>query len=739
MEPDSGATGAVPGGAGGAGGPGSGRSRALPRGRWAREGGAVLWFLLLAVLLTLPAALRPDEGVLGYTGSDVWEHLWGKWRDYRDLLDGAPFRLQTDLLGHPRGGLLWDPDPVGRLLSPLLIALVGIPAGYNLGVMAVLALNGWTASLLIRTEVRDPVAAIAGGSLVAVAPYTLSQIGNGIDEQQHLWLVSLCLWAWVRYLRRPGRGALLALWSIAILLAVANVYYVQYAAVAALLLFRPVLRESDRPEPRPLRRLAMAAAVPAVAALIWYGRYAEYLASPDRLDWRDPDRWGGAPSWHHHGWFEGTFVPPQVVGDPLLRSLWICLVAGAAAALVAALVGGSSRPGAGTRAHRFGAGALLGFAGLAVASSLTGAAVLSPSPAAIWRMRRAADTLEPACSIPDALATRVPAWLLDAGRAPRPFGQSIDFQFVAYLGTTLLLAGLAAAAVRHRARKWAVVAALTTLWSFGPVLDLPAWIGRATGIDSIPLPYVYVFPLLEELLPALRGMQFAYRAHALALIATAVAFALLLEWLRARGARGLALALVGAVAMELGPLSPLPWPAPFSPLPEVEGLAAMAGDPRPGAVLEVPDYQLHGEAGLGYALYGQTVHARPVTYSIHPRPRADGRDNVFRDLNEMVCPSVPEAVAASARRFERLLDPDHVLRDVQGMADDGLRYLVIRDDLPYADAEIRSRALIRLAEEVVGWKRIGERPRVYEIAPVGRLARPDLLTRAADPERSDVP
>lgn len=736
MEPESGATGAVPGEVGD---PGSGRSRALPRGRWSREGGAVLWFVLLAVLLTFPASLRPGQGVLGYTGSDVWEHLWGKWRDYRDLLDGAPFRLQTDLLGHPRGGLLWDPDPVGRLLSPLLIALAGIPAGYNLGVMAVLALNGWTAFLLVRSEVRDRAAAIAGGTVVAVAPYTLSQVGNGIDEQQHLWLVSLCLWVWVRYLRRPGRGALLALWSVASLLAVANVYYVQYAAVAALLLFRPVLRESGRPEPRPLRRLAVAAAVPAGVALLWYGRYARYLASRDRLDWRDPDRWGGAPSWHHHAWFEGTFVPPQVVGDPLLRALWLGLLGAIAVALVATLAGGASRPATWSRARRSGAWGIAGLAGLPVVSSMTGAAVLSPSPAAIWRMRRAAGTLEPACSIPDALAARVPPWLLDAGRAPRPFGQSIDFQFVAYLGTTLLLAVLAVTLLRHRARKWAVVAALTTLWSFGPVLDFPAWIGRATGVDSVPLPYVYLFPLLEKLLPALRGMQFAYRAHALALIAAAVAFALLLEWLRARGARGLAMALAGAVLMELGPLSPLPWPAPFSPLPEVEGLASMGGDPEPGAVLEVPDYQLYGEAGIGYALYGQTVHGRPVAYTIHPRPRQDGRDNVFRDLNEMVCPSVPEAVAASARRLERLLDPDHVLRDVQGMADDGLRYLVIRDDLPYADAEVRSRALVRLAEEVIGWERIGERPRVYRITPVPRLARPDLLSRAAGPETPDVP
>ena len=44
-----------------------------------RWGGGALGHLLLALLITGPAALRPTTTLLGSPNVDVWNHAWGPW------------------------------------------------------------------------------------------------------------------------------------------------------------------------------------------------------------------------------------------------------------------------------------------------------------------------------------------------------------------------------------------------------------------------------------------------------------------------------------------------------------------------------------------------------------------------------------------------------------------------------------------------------------------------------------
>ena len=95
------------------------------------------------------------------------------------------------------------------------------------------------------------------------------------------------------------------------------------------------------------------------------------------------------------------------------------------------------------------------------------------------------------------------------------------------------------------------------------------------------------------------------------------------------------------------------------------------------------------------------------------------RDNPFLDLADLGLSSRP--------RVYESIGPEALVRGLQGLEEHGVRFLVVRTDVPYPDARVRGAAVARLLEDAVGLRPLATQPRVYELGHVERLAHPELL------------
>jgi hypothetical protein len=155
------------------------------------------------------------------------------------------------------------------------------------------------------------------------------------------------------------------------------------------------------------------------------------------------------------------------------------------------------------------------------------------------------------------------------------------------------------------ARLYGLVALAALVLSFGPVLFLP-W----GGVAWVPGPY----RLLQAVVPGFAALRepsrfLAFAAACGALVAGLGAAALLAR-VRSAGRRALAAgAMVVAIAFEAGwhplALTPAPLPGPAARL-----YAAMAADPAPGAVIELPLGGLDRRQAI--ATFRSAYHLRPL-------------------------------------------------------------------------------------------------------------------------------
>ena len=282
--------------------------------------------------------------------------------------------------------------------------------------------------------------------------------------------------------------------------------------------------------------------------------------------------------------------------------------------LFAALAGGlivveqALRPGGWARLRRAGPG-LLGAAALA-------AALVLP-----W-LRAFRGSLD----APDALVRRDPAFveasllrhnltdvlaMFRPGTTPSPdlhalFGE--DLVIVVYLGWVGLL--LAARAVLRgpwpERRVWLGVAGVFFLFSLGPYLIVDG-APLLVGGRKIPLPFLPLF----DALPLFSRVSHPFRF--------VVGVSLALAVLAARGLvgapRGLPAALAGLALVEVGLCSPATLPIPSADAAIPAASRALARDPVPGAVLDLPITLPNLERAV--YLWYQTAHHRPVPWGLN--------------------------------------------------------------------------------------------------------------------------
>jgi hypothetical protein len=217
-----------------------------------RLAGMVLVYLLLAGLLTWPAAIELGHGVPGAPRTDLWNSLWSFWFAAEGLWSGE-LPYQARLLNHPDGGTLMVSDPLGVLAMTPLQAVFGLPVAYTLLVWWRLTLAGFAAHLLadavLRRRLPDLPDAWAGawiaGVAYASAPVLLTAVHNGTSEAFNGGWAALAVWAAYRAACDGGVRRTLLAGALLLPAAVASWYagVVAFVAVGFLALLGP----SDQP------------------------------------------------------------------------------------------------------------------------------------------------------------------------------------------------------------------------------------------------------------------------------------------------------------------------------------------------------------------------------------------------------------------------------------------------------------------------------------------------------------
>jgi hypothetical protein len=224
-------------------------------------------FVLLAIVHTWPLATAPGRLSRNDT-DDTLHHEWIlAWdahqlaTDPRHLFDANVFYPERDTLAYSDHLIVQ-----AVMVAPLLWSGASPVLAYNLGLIAGLALTGWTTSLVVGRWTGNPVAGILSGSLMAFNALTLTRFPE--IQDQHLEFFPLALWALDRLLTTPRikYAAHLAGWFVLQALTCGYILVFTALSLVAAVLVRPA--EWTGPRFRRTAGLLLLSAGVAVLALM---------------------------------------------------------------------------------------------------------------------------------------------------------------------------------------------------------------------------------------------------------------------------------------------------------------------------------------------------------------------------------------------------------------------------------------------------------------------------------------
>lgn len=169
---------------------------------------ALLLFALLAIVQTYPLITVLHTHFIGDSFSDAYEyahHIW--WLKYA-LQNGQPLFYQP-LLAYPDGlsaAWVWG-NPLQSFPAWLLAFVMPLPAAYNLSLLSVLTLNGWTMYLLAHKLTGSTPAALIGGAVFALLPVVQGHLTASHVGLVTLWAVPLYVRALIQLHEQPTRAA----------------------------------------------------------------------------------------------------------------------------------------------------------------------------------------------------------------------------------------------------------------------------------------------------------------------------------------------------------------------------------------------------------------------------------------------------------------------------------------------------------------------------------------------------
>ena len=158
-----------------------------------------MW-LLFASLLCWPVAFSSDV-LLGDPKIDVWNHAWGYWYVYQNIM-GGHFPLDTTLVGAPNGGSLYFIDTPGAFFALPITHFFGPAIAYNSILVIRIALSALGAQLLTQSLSCRGIHTWIAGLAYASTPFLLCELNNGISEVCAIEWIPFAFWAAVRVLKK---------------------------------------------------------------------------------------------------------------------------------------------------------------------------------------------------------------------------------------------------------------------------------------------------------------------------------------------------------------------------------------------------------------------------------------------------------------------------------------------------------------------------------------------------------
>jgi len=151
---------------------------------------------MVAIAICWPAAFSSDL-LLGDPKIDVWNHAWGYWYVYQNIMEGS-FPLDTTLVGAPKGGSLYFIDTPGAFFALPLTHFFGPAIAYNWILIIRIALSALGAQYLTQILSRKGFHTWIAGLAYASTPFLLCELNNGISEVCAVEWIPFALWAAVR-------------------------------------------------------------------------------------------------------------------------------------------------------------------------------------------------------------------------------------------------------------------------------------------------------------------------------------------------------------------------------------------------------------------------------------------------------------------------------------------------------------------------------------------------------------
>lgn len=524
-----------------------------------------LAFLAIAAAMLWPLPLRLTSALPGDPTGDTGVYIWNLWIFRHEFLDHGRLPLSTEHIFAYSGNAdfsLHNYTPIAGMLGLPLMPWLGVVGTFNVVLMLLVAASGWSAAILGRRLGLSPLAAFAAGALFIASPTITAR------EAAHLSLASaaalpLFLWALLRVLESHDRRDAVLVGIMVAFASYSDAYFGIYCVLMGLftLAWRyvevtPTPRTTDDTLARALRRgqAALACATLVAATLVWLGIDRVLVGGAEvRIGLHGPvllltlvslarlwAKW--RPELRLH---DPTHELPRLVPLGLL-SVGVCTVL-----MLPPLLGIIDR-------------------------YLTGRL---PETAILWRSSpRGVDLL--------AYLNPNPLNPLFGSVTGRWFLPPQEDAFPEYVAAFSLVALAAMGwALRHRAlpRFWVAFTLLFGSLSLGPFLHIG-------GINTlVPGPWA-----LLRYVPIIGMARAPTRFAIVAVLGASVLFGFAVDWLRERHSRGVLLALVLLMAVEL---NPVPRPVFAASVPGVYDLIA-TGD-EAAAVLELPTGVRDGTSSLG--------------------------------------------------------------------------------------------------------------------------------------------
>ncbi len=151
--------------------------------------------ILLAFLVTWPAAAHFTTQAVGCAHSDTPKHVWTLWWMRLELVEGVS-GLRTNFVNFPEGMDLYPIEPLHGLIAWLVplpaVALSNLLAVLNVFLVGVC--TGWLGWLVSRR----PVGALVAGAIAQTGSFVAFTLHVGVGELRQVWWIPLGLCVLVR-------------------------------------------------------------------------------------------------------------------------------------------------------------------------------------------------------------------------------------------------------------------------------------------------------------------------------------------------------------------------------------------------------------------------------------------------------------------------------------------------------------------------------------------------------------